>query len=138
MSRYLEISGSVMIPKSELKVRFSRSSGPGGQNVNRRETKVELEFDLLRSSALSDAQKERVRSRLGLADGEMLRVVVQSTRSQSANREIAEERLASLLRKGLRPVRQRRATTPTRASKESRLLGKKRRGELKRSRREME
>jgi ribosome-associated protein len=127
-----------MIPKAELKVRFSRSSGPGGQNVNRRETKVELEFDLLRSSALSDAQKERVRSRLGLADGEMLRVVVQSTRSQSANREIAEERLASLLRKGLRPVRQRRATTPTRASKESRLLGKKRRGELKRSRREME
>jgi len=125
------------VPEAEIRLRTSRSGGPGGQNVNKVETRVEAMWDLDGSTAFTDAQKARIRSELHTrvgADG-TIRVVSQRHRSQSRNREAAIERLRELVAQALRPRRKRRATRPTLAARESRMESKRRRAETKRDRR---
>ena len=122
---------SVLLPLTEIELRFSRSSGPGGQHAQKSDTRVEAVFDVEASSALSDAQKRRVASRAG----PVVRAVAQDERSQWRNRELALERLAETLRQALRVQRPRRATRPTKAAVERRLDEKRRRGQTKRMRR---
>jgi ribosome-associated protein len=131
------VRGRLVIPASELRWRFSRSSGPGGQSVNTTDSRVELLFDVARSPSLSDTWRKRATERLGsqLADG-VLRVVADGERSQYLNRRAAEQRLTELLREATAPPpRPRRPTKPTKASVERRLTNKKRRAETKRGRR---
>ena len=127
----IRVTRSVSIPRSEIELRFSRSSGPGGQHAQKSDTRVEATFDVEASSALSEAQKRRV---VGKA-GPVLRAVAQDERSQWRNRELATERLVESLRQALRVPRRRRPTRPTKASKERRLDQKRRRGDTKRLRR---
>jgi ribosome-associated protein len=126
-----------MIPAAELAWRFSRSSGPGGQGVNTTDSRVELSWNLLASSLLSPALKERAIERLGsrLVDG-VLTITASEHRSQLRNREAAEARLAMRVGEAIAaPPRQRRATKPTRGSVERRIGEKKRRAQIKRNRR---
>ena len=127
----IRVTGSVAIPRSEVELRFSRSSGPGGQHAQKTDTRVEAVFDVEASSALTDAQKRRVVSRAG----PVVRAVAQDERSQWRNRELALERLADVLREALHVERPRRATKPTKAGVERRLEQKRRRGDVKRLRR---
>jgi ribosome-associated protein len=127
----IRVTRTVSIPRSEVELRFSRSSGPGGQHAQKSDTRVEAVFDVEASSALSDAQKRRVASRAG----PVVRAVAQGERSQWRNRELALERLAETLRQALRVQRPRRATRPTKAAVERRLDEKRRRGQTKRMRR---
>ncbi|MDP1890718.1 MAG: alternative ribosome rescue aminoacyl-tRNA hydrolase ArfB [Gemmatimonadaceae bacterium] len=133
----LKINASVAIPRAELGVRATRAGGPGGQHVNTSSTRVELTWNVAASTALSEVAKGRVllalASRLD-SDG-TLRVVASDTRSQRQNRELAEERLAALVRRALVVPRVRKKTRPTRASVERRLTAKKRSGDKKRDRR---
>ena len=130
MSDDLIVTGSVRVPRRELQVSFSTSGGPGGQHANRNATRVELRFDATSSSAFSPAQRARVVERLG----EEVRVVVDESRSQMRNREIAEERFVARIQSALHVERQRRPTKPSRGAKARRLDSKKRRGETKRQR----
>ena len=114
-----------------MDLRFSRSSGPGGQHANTAETRVEALLDVEASSALTDAQKRRVIAKAGPT----LRAVAQDERSQWRNRELAVERLVEQLRRALKVERRRVATKPTAASRERRLEAKKRRSETKKLRR---
>jgi len=125
------VTPSLSIPRSEVELRFSRSSGPGGQHAQKTDTRVEAVFDVEASGALSDAQKRRVVERLG----PVVRAVAQDERSQWRNRELATERLVAALREALAVRRRRRATAPTKASREERLATKRARGETKRLRR---
>lgn len=136
MSDDLQVTDAVTIPAKDLHWTASRSSGPGGQNVNKVATKVDLRFDLPATEALADAVKERLRGLSGARlDGEGRVVVVcQSTRSQADNLEEARARLATLVRAALRPPRPRRPTAPSRAARERRLADKRRRAALKRER----
>jgi len=127
----IRVTRSVAIPRSDIELRFSRSSGPGGQHAQKTESRVEAVFDVEASSALTDRQKSRVLSRAG----PVIRAVAQDERSQWRNRELAVERLVEQLRQALRVERPRRPTRPTRESKERRLEQKRRRGEIKRLRR---
>jgi ribosome-associated protein len=127
----IRVTRSVTLPLDEIELRFSRSSGPGGQHAQRSETRVEALLDVERSSALTPAQKRRVVERAG----PVLRAVAQDERSQWRNRELAVERLVEALRLGLRVERRRRPTTPTAASRARRLEDKRRRSETKRLRR---
>jgi ribosome-associated protein len=127
----IPVTRSVSIPRDEVELRFSRSSGPGGQHAQKSDTRVEAVFDVDASSALSEAQKRRVVAKAG----PVLRAVAQDERSQWRNRELALERLAETLREALRVERPRRATKPTRSAVEKRLDQKRRRGETKRLRR---
>jgi ribosome-associated protein len=129
--RRLRVTRSVTIPRSEIELRFSRSSGPGGQHAQKSDTRVEALFDVKASEALSEAQKRRVLARAG----PVLRAVAQDERSQWRNRELATERLVESLRQALRVPRKRRATKPSAAAVERRLEAKRRRAELKRQRR---
>ena len=122
---------TVEIPLSEIELRFSRSSGPGGQHAQKSETRVEAVFDVEASEALTDAQKARVTQRAGT----VLRAVAQDERSQARNRELALERLVAALQEALKVPRKRRATKPTAASRERRLEQKRRRSETKQLRR---
>ncbi|MDH3753430.1 MAG: alternative ribosome rescue aminoacyl-tRNA hydrolase ArfB [Acidimicrobiia bacterium] len=126
----LMVTDSVRIPRHEIEVRFSASGGPGGQHANKAATRAELTFDIETSAAFTDAERARVRQRLGST----IRVVADDERSQRRNRELAEERLATRLREALHVPRRRRATRPTRASQRRRVEAKKQRGELKRGR----
>jgi ribosome-associated protein len=130
-SESIRVTRSVTIPRSEIELRFSRSSGPGGQHAQRTESRVEAVFDVLASSALSEAQKRRVVAKAG----PVLRAVAQDERSQWRNRELATERLVEALRAALFVQRRRRATAPTAASREKRLASKRARSETKRLRR---
>jgi ribosome-associated protein len=127
----MRVTRSVVLPVSELELRFSRSSGPGGQHANTSETRVEAIFDVESSSALSDAQKRRVLAKAGPT----LRAIAQDERSQLRNRELAIERLVEQLRQALKVERRRLATKPTKASRERRLETKKRRSHTKKLRR---
>ena len=122
---------SVLLPLAEIELRFSRSSGPGGQHANTAETRVEAILDVEASSALTDVQKRRVVAKAG----PMLRAVAQDERSQWRNRELAVERLVEQLREALKVQRRRVATKPTKASRERRLESKKRRAQTKKLRR---
>ena len=133
----LRVTGSVVVPEAELRWRFSRSSGPGGQHVNTSDTRVELSFDLAHSTAFSRTQHDRAIERLGdrLVDG-VLTVSGSQYRSQLRNREAAAERMTELLRRAIAPPpKPRRATKPSRRAKQKRLDAKKQRGEIKRLRR---
>jgi ribosome-associated protein len=127
----IRVTRSVALPLSEVELRFSRSSGPGGQHANTSETRVEAIFDVESSSALSAAQKRRVVAKAGPT----LRAIAQDERSQLRNRELAIERLVEQLRQALKVERRRIATTPTKGSRERRLETKKRRSQTKKLRR---
>jgi ribosome-associated protein len=127
----IRVTRSVVLPLAEIELRFSRSSGPGGQHAQKSETRVEAVYDVGRSGALTEAQKRRVIARAG----PVLRAVAQDERSQLRNRELAVERLVEQLRTALRVERRRVATKPTAASRERRLAQKRRRSETKRLRR---
>jgi ribosome-associated protein len=127
----------VDIPADELRWRFSRSGGPGGQSVNTADSRVELSFDLLRSPSLPPHLRDRAAGRLGhrLVDG-VLTIAASEYRSQHRNREAARARLVDVLTRATAPpAPKRRPTRPTRGSQERRLAGKKRRGETKSLRR---
>jgi ribosome-associated protein len=127
----IQVTRTVAIPVSEIVLRFSRSSGPGGQHAQKTETRVEATFDVETSSALSEVQKARVLRRAG----PVIRAVAQDERSQARNRELAVERLVAALREALKVERRRRPTKPTAASRERRLDEKRRRGQVKQLRR---
>jgi len=126
-----------VIPTDELEERFSTSSGPGGQHANKASTRAELTWNIERSSALGPRQRERLRSRLAsrLDSNGVLRVASEKHRSQLRNREEARTRLAELVDRALKVERPRVKTKPTRAGKERRLQQKRRRSEIKRTRR---
>jgi ribosome-associated protein len=134
----LAVNETLSIPRSELDVRVSRSSGAGGQHVNKTSSRVEIFWNVLGSRALTDEQRGRLREKLAsrLTTEGSIRVVASDMRSQSRNRELAEERLADLVRRALVVPRKRRATKPTRAAKEARLDSKKRHSTKKRDRRD--
>jgi len=132
----LPVSDAVSIPLAELRFRFSRSSGPGGQHVNRSATQVELQFDVAHSPSLSDEQRALVLHRLsGYIDTDgVLHLVSSSTRSQLRNREEVTLRFARLMERALRPSKPRRPTRPTGAARARRLEEKRRRSQAKRLR----
>jgi ribosome-associated protein len=137
MNGPLRVTRSVVVPERELRWRFSRSSGPGGQSVNTADSRVELWLDLTTTTALGPVQRARVLERLSgrLVDG-VLTVTASEQRSQLRNREAALDRLASILAEALAPPpQQRRATRPSRGAVERRLADKKRRAQTKRLRR---
>jgi len=127
----IRVTRSVSIPRSEIELRFSRSSGPGGQHAQKTETRAEAVFDVERSVGLSDAQKHRVIARAG----PVLRAVAQDERSQWRNRELAIERVVEALREALKVERRRKPTRPSAAARKRRLEQKRQRGETKRLRR---
>jgi ribosome-associated protein len=129
----LRVSSGLTIPESELGWRFSRSSGPGGQGVNTADSRVELSWDVAASEALSPVQRARILDRLrGRLVGGVLTVAASEHRAQLRNREAARARLGALVAEALRPpAPPRRATTPTRGSKERRLQAKQRRTDVK-------
>lgn len=127
----VRVTRSVTVPTSEIEIRVSRSSGPGGQHAQKSATRAEAIFDVEASSALSEAQKRRVVARAG----PVLRAVSQDERSQLRNRELAIERLVEKLRAALAVPRRRVATKPTKAARERRLDEKRRRARTKRLRR---
>lgn len=131
------VNENVHIPLTELQFQFARSSGKGGQNVNKVETKVELSFNLRNSRCFTDAQRSLLQERLStrLDTKGVLHIVVQESRSQWRNRELAIVRLVEVLRTALKPKRKRIRTKVPAASKEKRLMEKKRRREVIRSRR---
>jgi ribosome-associated protein len=130
-SESIRVTRSVSLPRSEIVLRTSRSSGPGGQHAQRSETRVEAIFDVESSTALTDVQKRRVIAKAG----PVIRAVAQDERSQLRNKELATERLVERLRDALRVERRRVATRPSAAARKRRLEEKKQRGELKRLRR---
>lgn len=133
----LAVNESLSIPRSELDVRVSRSSGAGGQHVNKTSSRVEVFWNVLASRALDESQRNRLREKLSsrmTTDGS-IRVVASDMRSQSRNRELAEERLVDLVRRALIVPKKRRATKPTHASREARLESKKRHSTKKAERR---
>jgi ribosome-associated protein len=127
----IQVTRSVSIPRAEIELRFSRSSGPGGQHAQKTETRAEAIFDVERSVGLTDAQKRRVIGKTG----PVLRAVAQDERSQWRNRELATERVVEALREALKVERKRRPTRPTAAAERRRREQKRRRSETKRLRR---
>jgi ribosome-associated protein len=127
----LAIRPGVAIPLSEIELRTSRSSGPGGQHANVTASRVEAVFDVTASAALTDAQKARIAGRLG----PRVTAAAQDTRSQLRNRELALERLAQRLAAALEVARPRHKTRPTATARRKRVEAKRRRGEIKRARR---
>jgi ribosome-associated protein len=123
----IRVTRSVLLPISEITLRVSRSSGPGGQHAQKSSTRVEALFDVEASMALTDTQKRRVVARAG----PVLRAVAQDERSQSRNRELAIERLVQKLREALAVPRRRAATRPGKAAKERRRENKQRRARTK-------
>jgi ribosome-associated protein len=132
----LEVNESVALPESEISYRTSRSSGPGGQNVNKVETRVTVLFDVDASAVLSDDQKRRIRARLAtrIDKSGVLRVVSQRHRTQGANRDAARQRLAELVSDALARRRPRKRTRKPASAARRRLDDKRRRGEIKRLR----
>jgi len=134
--KLLPVNDSLSIPRSELDVRVSRASGAGGQHVNKTSSRVEIFWNVPASRALSDEQRKRLLEKLAsrLTTEGSVRVVASDMRSQSRNRDLAEERLTDLVRRALIVPRKRKPTKPTRAAKEARLESKKRHSTKKRDR----
>jgi ribosome-associated protein len=120
--------------RSEIAFRFSRSSGPGGQHANKTSSRAEAIFDVEQSTGLTENERQRVLEKLG----PVVRAAAQDERSQLRNRELATERILEQLREATKVRRKRTATKPTRAAKERRLDEKKRRGQTKRLRRDVD
>ncbi len=131
MDTLLDITRELRIPRSEVLLRTSRSSGPGGQHANVTASRVEAVFDAAGSPSLTAEQRARILARLG----PQVSAVAQEHRSQARNRELALERLCARLADALRVPRTRRPTRPTRTSAERRLRAKRERAQLKRTRR---
>jgi ribosome-associated protein len=134
----LAVNESLAIPRTELDVRVSRSSGAGGQHVNKTSSRVEIFWNIRGSRALTEEQRARLGEKLSsrLTTEGSIRVVASDMRSQSRNRDLAEERLADLVRRALVIPRKRKPTKPTRAAKEARLESKKRHSRKKSDRRD--
>lgn len=132
----LKINKTLVIPSDEIKWRFSRSSGPGGQNVNKIESRVEIIFNLEDSKVLNDYQKEILKRNLKTKlVNNSLRLAVQEHRNQLLNRQLALMKFSSILKNALnKPFKLRKSTQPTKASQKKRVEVKKKRGELKKSR----
>ena len=132
----LKITKTLVIPSNEIKWRFSRSSGPGGQNVNKIESRVEIIFNLEDSKVLNDYQKEILKRNLkNKLVKNSLCLAVQEHRNQLLNREIALMKLSLIIKDGLnKPIKLRKSTQPSKASQKKRVEVKKKRGELKKSR----
>jgi ribosome-associated protein len=127
----IQVHNRLAIPLEEIELRYSRSSGPGGQHAQKTETRVEALFDVEASRTLSAGQKERIRRRAG----PVVRALAQDERSRLRNQELALERLAKAVRSALHVPRKRRPTTPSAAVRERRLENKRRRAQTKRLRR---
>ena len=132
----LKITKTLVIPSNEIKWRFSRSSGPGGQNVNKIESRVEIIFNLEDSKVLNDYQKSILKMKLkNKLVNNSLCLTVQKYRNQSLNRQLALMKLSLIINDGLnKPFKLRKSTKPTKASQNKRVEFKKKRGELKKSR----
>ncbi len=138
MAEDLRVNSWLVIPAGELRERFSRSSGPGGQSVNTTDSRVELSFDIVASPSLPERERTRAMARLAsrLTDDGVITVAAEGERSQLMNRDAARARLAALLREAIAPPPPPRVPTkPTRGAKERRLEGKRRRAQIKRNRR---
>jgi ribosome-associated protein len=135
--RLLRVNDRLAIPRAELGVRASRASGAGGQHVNKTSTRVEVTWNVMLSPSLDETDRARLSTRLAsrLSDEGELRVVASDTRSQLQNRELAETRLADMLRRALVIPRVRKKTRPSRAAREARLTDKRHASEKKRVRR---
>ena len=133
----LRVNDRLAIPRTELDLRATRASGAGGQHVNKTSTRVEIIWNVFLSASLSDSDRARLTTRLAsrLSYDGALRVVASDTRSQLQNRELAEARLADMVRRALLIPKARRKTRPSRASKEARLSDKRKTSEKKRVRR---
>ena len=140
MAEPLDIAGPLVIPASDLTVATSRASGPGGQHVNKTETRVQLRFALATCEALSEDVKARVRAtKEGLltVEGDLL-LSCERFRSRDRNLKAARARLAGLIRRCLRPPTPRKPTKPTRASKRRRVDAKRRRSDIKHGRKKVD
>jgi ribosome-associated protein len=126
----IQVTPRLALPLEEVQLRYSRSSGPGGQHAQKTETRVEAVFDVGASETLSAAQKRRLTARVG----PVVRAVAQDERSRWRNRELALERLAETIRAGIRVERKRRPTKPSAAARKRQLESKRRRSEVKRLR----
>jgi ribosome-associated protein len=135
--RVLRVNDRLAIPRAELGVRASRASGAGGQHVNKTSSRVEVTWNVTLSPSLDETDRARISTRLAsrLSDEGELRVVASDTRSQLQNRELAETRLADMVRRALVIPRVRKKTRPSRAAREARLTDKRHASEKKRVRR---
>ncbi len=140
MSAVIQITPHIAILRSELRFAFTRSQGPGGQNVNKLSTRVEIYFDVRRSSSLNDTQKERVlsvlKSRVDV-DG-ILRIAAQESRSQWQNRVVVVERFVEMMRRALKPKRKRIPTSKSAGARQKAHVKKKLHGEKKKARRKID
>lgn len=136
----IDAGGLVTIPRSELEFRTSRSSGAGGQHVNKTSSRVEISWNILRSMSLTHQQRDLLMSRLGsrVSEEGSVRVVASDTRSQLRNRQAAERRLGDLIAKSLTVQKKRKPTRKPRAANEARLTEKKKHSDKKRNRRAAE
>jgi ribosome-associated protein len=132
----IRITRNVSIPEAEIEMRASRSGGPGGQSVNTSDSKIELRWDVGATAALSEAQRARVLDRLGhrITDDGVLLLRSSEHKSQHRNREAAVSRLQALVAEAIQPPKRRRPTRRSRGANERRIQNKKRRGEVKRLR----